>query len=239
MRADHRIYAYHVKNLQEVEKGLSSISRSARSAISRNDPHDNLQSSIRLYALVLGAWAETRLNKLLYEESRLLEAQRDEILSRNSKLEQWQLLVKRAFRIHYNLPHAMLNESNLGVANAARYNALQEILDRELKVIIQIRNKLAHGQWYYPLNGNGTAVNSEYFRNINDENIMSLQYKFSLLKHLAQMIHDLVVSPPTFERDFECHFRKLEQVRQRLNVQKYSDYVARLIANRNRYKIGC
>ena len=239
MQAKHTIYAFHVRNLQEVEKGLSSISRSTRAAISTNDPQNNVQSLVRLYALVLGAWAETRLNKLLYEESRLSEAERDEVLSANSKLEQWQSLVQRAFRKHYNLPTKILNESNLGEENAVRYNALKEVLDEELRVVIQIRNKLAHGQWHYPLNHHGTAVNYQYYDKINDENILSLQYKFSLLKHLAQMIHDLVVSPPTFERDFECHFRRLEQVRHRLKNQEYSNYEARLIASRNRYKSGC
>ena len=216
-----------------------SVSRNTRAAISRNDPHDNVQSLVKLYALVLGAWAETRLNKLLYEQSRLSEAERNDILSINNKLERWQQLVQLAFRKYYNLPNADLNESNLGVASAARYNALQDVLSKELRVVIQVRNKLAHGQWHYPLTNDGTVVNTEYYRKINEENISSLQFKLSLLKHLAQIIHDLVVSPPTFERDFECHYRKLVQVRHRLRNQKYSDYEARLIASRNRYKSDC
>jgi hypothetical protein len=118
------------------------------------------------------------------------------------------------------------------VARSARRDALHDVLDKELRIIIEIRNKLAHGQWVYPLNSDATAVENDKYQAINKENFQSLQFKFSLIGHLADAIHDLVVSPVTFERDFEKHFQKLLQVRTNLARKNYSNYEKKLVERR-------
>ena len=118
--------------------------------------------------------------------------------------------------------------------HAARREALRGVLSGELMIIIEIRNKLAHGQWVYPFNNEGTAAESEKFRLINKEDLQSLQFKYSLLGHLAAAVHDLVVSPATFERDFDGHFKRLEQVRMNLSVKSYATYEGSLIASRRK-----
>ena len=87
---------------------------------------------------------------------------------------------------------------------------------------MRFETSFAHGQWVYPLNNVGTAVESDKYKLINKENLQSLQFKFDLIGHLADAIHDLVVSPETFERDFEKHFRKLLQTRTNL-IRAYSE----------------
>lgn len=106
---------------------------------------------------------------------------------------------------------------------------MQDVLSNELRIIIEIRNKLAHGQWVYPLNSEGTAVESDKYELINKENLQSLQQKLNLLKHLASVIHDLVVSQTTFERDFEKHFQGVSQARINLKTKDYDKYKAQLV----------
>ncbi|HIB9634549.1 TPA: hypothetical protein ACWZTX_003558, partial [Escherichia coli] len=81
-----------------------------------------------------------------------------------------------------------------------------DVLSNELRILIEIRNKLAHGQWIYPFNNEGNTVDPDKYKLINKENLQSLQFKYSLAQHLVDAVHDLVVSPTTFERDFESHF---------------------------------
>ena len=170
----------------------------------------------------------------MHEESGFSTSEREEILGESTQLAQWQTAIDLSFRKHHNVVRSALDESSLGILHSARRDALHQVLDNELRIIIEIRNKLAHGQWVYPLNSSGTSVESEKYRLINQENLESLVFKFQLLKHLADTTHDLVVSRPTFERDFEVHFGKLIQVRKNLQSKDYANYEAALVRRRQR-----
>lgn len=233
-RNPSKIYMQHVANLREIELAISHAGRLARAEIASKDPQQSLRSLLRLYSFLVGSWAETRLRKLLHEEFGFSDSEREKIEKKSSQLEQWQETVDLAFRKHHSVKKAPLDERSLGVAHAARRAALQDVLSNELRILIEIRNKLAHGQWVYPFNSDGTAVESDKYRLINQENLQSLQFKFALAGHLADAVHDLVVSPQTFERDFEDHFRKLFQVRTNLVTKDYSEYEAGLVSSRER-----
>ena len=233
---DRQLYRFHVENLRVVETGLKSISLLARTEIAKGNTSKVLRSLINMYALVLGCWAETRLKKLLYENAGFDGSGRATIIGRSSKIEQWKALVDCAFRKHFDLGNTSIDRISVGVAPFARYEILHEVLDQDLKIIIQIRNKLAHGQWFYPLNAAGTNVDQDQCGKIRNENLLSLQFKFALLKSLTDMINDLVVSPDTFERDFDHHYRNLEQQRSNLRNRKYSKYEKSLVARRDRYR---
>lgn len=229
-----KLYRQHVANLRELEVALTNTSRIARTAIASRDPQQSLRTLLRMHAFLIGAWAETRLCKLLHEEFGFDSVEREAIQSNSTQLEQWQEAIDLAFRKHNGVKNAKLDERSLGVDYAARREALQGVLTNELRIIIEIRNKLAHGQWVYPLNNAGTAVESEKFKLINQENLQSLQFKHALLDHLANAIHDLVVSPSAFKRDFESHYKKLLQVRTNLVTKKYEKYETMLIESRRR-----
>jgi len=231
-KSPSKIYSQHVANLRELELAISHAGRLARSEIASKDPQQSLRSLLRLYSFLIGAWAETRLKKLLHEEVGFNDAERLLIAAKSSQLEQWQETIDLAFRKHHKITKANLDKRTLGVAHAARRTALHDVLSNELKIIVEIRNKLAHGQWVYPFNNEGTSVESEKYKLINKENLQSLQFKFALLGHLATVVHDLVVSPLTFQRDFDNHFRKLFQVRTNLKTKKYENYANGLIKSR-------
>ncbi|MCC8442849.1 hypothetical protein [Xanthomonas cannabis] len=233
-RAPSKMYKHHVANLRELERAIVQTARLAKAEIAGRDPQKSLRSMLRLYSFLLGAWAECRLRKLLHEQYGFTNDERGEILAVDTQLGQWQRTVDLAFRKHHQIPKADLDSRVLGVSHAARRDALHSVLSGELKIIIEIRNKLAHGQWVYPFNNEGTAVESEKYLLINKENFQSLQFKYALLGHLADAAHDLVVSPTTFQRDFDGHFRRLEQVRTNISVKKYVDYESALVGSRQK-----
>lgn len=233
-RSSTDMYKYYVANLRELELAISHTARMARSEIASKDPQRSLRSLLRLYSFLIGAWAETRLKKLLYEQSGFNESERNIVLSESSQLEQWKKTIELAFRKHHKITKATLDKYSLGITEGAKFDALNDVLSNELKIIIEIRNKLAHGQWVYPLNNNETAVESDKYRLINQENFQSLQFKYSLIKHLVNVVHDLVVSETTFKRDFDSHFRKLLQVRTNLKTKSYEKYKESLILSREK-----
>ena len=234
VRAPSKMYMHHVENLRELERAIVQTARLAKAEIAGRDPQQSLRTLLRLYSFLLGAWAECRLRKLLHEQYGFNETERAHILAADSQLAQWERTVDSAFRKHHGVPRAELNSRVLGVSHAARRDALHSVLSGELRIIIEIRNKLAHGQWVYPFNNAGTAVETDKYALINKEDLQSLQFKYSLLGHLADAVHDLVVSPATFERDFDAHFKQLEQVRVNLSVKSYARYEALLVSSRQK-----
>lgn len=237
-RNPSKLYSHHVANLRELELAISHTARLARRTISSCDPQQSLRSLLRLYAFLVGAWAECRLQKLLYEEFGLNDDERSVVLAKPAQLDQWKETVDYAFRKHHGIKKAPLSKRILGVEHAARRAALHDVLDNELRIVIEIRNKLAHGQWVYPLNNDGSAVEPEKYKQINKENLQSLQLKFALIGHLADATHDLVVSPKTFVRDFERHFQKLFQARTNLITKDYAKYEQSLVESRRSARVA-
>lgn len=230
---DKKLYRFHVTNIHSIEIALNHSALSARAAISEeNQPAT--KSFVSLYALLLGAWAENRLRKLLYESNGLLAAEREVITAQSTQIDQWLKVIEVAFRRHYDVPSAPLSNQNLPFTASARYEVLKQILEQDLRNVIEIRNKLAHGQWVYPLNSEGTDIEQGKYQQLNKENLPSLQYKKSLLTSLADIVHDLVVSLPTFERDFDQNYRKITSTRNNLNNRSYEKYAAQLVAKRKR-----
>ena len=53
--------------------------------------------------------------------------------------------------------------------------------------------------------------------------------------NLAQIIQDLAVSKPTFERDFDRNYRKLEGQRENLYNRTYAEFRKMLLKNKQYY----
>ncbi|MFQ5852626.1 MAG: hypothetical protein ACE5JU_18870 [Candidatus Binatia bacterium] len=234
MRSSEKLYRFHVENLRTIDTALQRVTRSLRDAISRSDDETTF-AFVRLYALMLGAWAECRLSKLLYEPNAFNESERHCIRERSTQFDRWSVTVEIAFRKHYHVPRATLSESTLSHSVYARYSSLVKMLNEDLLPTIQLRNKLAHGQWRYPLNSEGDDVAQEQMDVLRNENLLSLQFKRKLLNYLSDVIHDLVVSRPTFERDFDDHYRAIVQTRQNLRNRSFSSYIQKM---RGKYKRG-
>ena len=73
-------YKQHVANLRELDVALGNVARLARAAIASDDPQQSLRTLLRLYAFLIGAWAECRLKKLLHEERGFTEPERATIV---------------------------------------------------------------------------------------------------------------------------------------------------------------
>ncbi len=127
----------------------------------------DLSLFVRLYALLLGAWAETILKKLLYEKNGFDNIARNKICSEHTQLDKWLKAVEIAFRQHFAISHAPLSKLTLPFSFFSRYEELKDILDKDLRSIIEIRNKLAHGQWIYPFNSEGNDIEEEKYRKVN------------------------------------------------------------------------
>jgi hypothetical protein len=233
MKPPEKLYRFHVENLRSIQAGLEAVLDSARLAIARREP-SLIDTHVRLYAFLMGAWAECRLLKLLYEPNAFDDSERRAILAETA-LDRWVRAVEIAFRRHYKVKSAPLTPPALPATAFYRFNALNDLLNVDLQSVIVLRNKLAHGQWAYPLNEQLDDVAQSQMDALRDENILSLKQKSGLIEAFCDSIHDLVVSPPTFERDFDNHFRRVAQLRANLLHKSYERWCMQI---QHRYDRG-
>jgi hypothetical protein len=223
MKPPQKLYRFHIENLRAIETALGKIALILRDAIAKNDKK-TINSFVRLYSLLLAAWAECRLQKVIYEPGGFSAEERSLIQANSQQIAKWQTTIDIAFRKYYNIASAPLSIKTLPHSSWSRYATLSEMLEIDLKALIELRNKLAHGQWVYPLNEDANDVAQAQMNLLRNENLMSLQFRKALITSLADMIHDLVVSPLTFERDFDRHFSHIVTTRQNLHVRDYELY---------------
>lgn len=233
MKSPEKLYKYHSKNLRAVGAGLEDVLASARSAIARGHPK-SVATHLRLYAFLLGAWSEARLLKLLYEPQAFNVDERKSVLGEQALL-RWHAVLEAAYRRHYGIPNAALRPPALPATASGRLQTLQAVLDEDLSSIITLRNKLAHGQWAYPLNDALDDVAEPQMKRLRQENLLTLKFKASMIDSLCACIHDIVVSKPTFERDFDNHLRHIAQLRMDLVQRKYAAWERKLV---DKYKRG-
>ena len=232
-KSAEQIYEYHVANLRSIEIALKNTASSARKSISEENVKAT-ESFVRLCSFLLGARAETRLKKLLYEKNGFNSNEREIILRESTQLQQWLKTIEIAYRRHYKISSSPLDKETLPFTAFARFSELNDIIEQDLRSIIEIRNKLAHGQWIYPFNNDGNDVIQDKFLKLKDENILHLQFKKKLISELSQLIHDLVISLVTFERDFDFHYKQIVNTRNNLRNRSYIKYKNTLIEKRKK-----
>lgn len=228
------LYDYHCENLRQIENAIGLISRELKDSISKEDENE-VKSYTRLLTYLLSCWTEVRLYKIIEEthNNRFTDAQKKKILktgNRENNLEnKWKNTISIAMCQAFNIPETTdqtLIKQHLenDEINHERYNNIIECLNDELSMSILLRNKVAHGQWVHALNNGNTAINEDTTNEMHNINIVEIQLQHKMYESLANIINDLVVSPPTFERDFNKNYSTLMSNKNNFHKRDYETY---------------
>ena len=185
----------------------------------------------RLLSHLVNTWAEVRLLKLVNEKGAFSDSERVQILSIENLTNKWHKALSISLRKAYSLSPS---NSNFPTTAELRYEALERLIEEDLLESSQVRNRVAHGQWMYAFNEDCTNPNPELTLKIHSENIVKLQMRKKLLGGLSQLVHDLAISRPTFERDFDKNSKVVKEQQRNLHKRSYDKYVESMIAKYNR-----
>ena len=171
------MYAEHCQNLREVENGIERIELDLRKYISMNDSQ-NEYTYTKILSQLITCWAEVRILKVLHEPKAFTQAEINGILPQKSSLEdKWKNSVKLAFSKAYNLNGLTPIEAQLSGDAQIRYLEIMNLISNDLLPSIQLRNRIAHGQWRTAFTGNLRSISVSLTQQIENENIISLQLK--------------------------------------------------------------
>ncbi|MCB0197911.1 MAG: hypothetical protein KDJ65_38555 [Anaerolineae bacterium] len=227
------IYRKHQENITQLEKAIKSIELELRRYISVED-EQRTYIYTKILSHLISSWIEVRVLKLAHEPSTFSNDEVQEILSAHTFRNKWVTALNIAICKAYTIPKSGDISRNLSFTPRQRYLALINIIDEDLHQAYEVRNRIAHGQWKFAFKHDLTGISTELTGKLRQENIVDLQLKLKLFKGLAQTIHDLAVSPSTFERDFDKNYTIIENQKNNIHKRSYEDYKQRMVAKYQR-----
>lgn len=227
------LYEAASRNFREVEKALTQLERAINRSV-RDSDEAAVEALTQGQALLVAVKAEARLTKVITMPSGLTASDRETALAEGTALDRWKAVVNLSFRRHYRVAHKRALEDRLDHDVLAKRTTLHDLIDHDLEAVIRMRNKLAHGQWLYPLNSGLSAVEPGTLRLFADENSLSLKYRDNLVTQLGNCVVALVKSEKDFEAKFDFYFERIRSNRQELDRHDYHAWCEELRSKRVR-----
>lgn len=237
------------ENVTALVSAIETVQRDLRKYIS-NKEITNRDNYTKLLSYLVICWCEARIMKLIHEPeyeftnrygtfTKPKSFNNDEILAvqtAESLKDKWLTAVKIAMSRAYNVPINGNFPNNLPITPRSRYNIIQDLITNKLLPSIELRNRIAHGQWKQAFTNDLGSFSQPLTTKLRTENIVDLQQNYAIFNALSQLIHDLASSTRTFERDFDHNYRLIETNILNLNHRRYPEYCASLVAKSERGK---
>lgn len=202
----------HAKNRAKIKKAITALNRSLNQAIKENKKeleHANMRMIIILYA----AYLESTLSYLLYSyESQIKIQSINYILNKRSEYDRWQAFIEFTFRRNFlSGKRKSLNLVNLKHTNYQRYVYITELLDNDVRAVIEIRNKLAHGQWAIAFNSDGDGKNSDITTKLWTLTKKDVMTTKNIVVKFSEIMEAAISSAESFTSSFDNAVGALEE----------------------------
>ena len=128
---------------------------------------------------------------MVYTHGAYTDSEKIKIIESNTLKNKWITALELSFCKAFGLTNpSEINTTNLTLKTFEQYTNLLQIIDDDLEPAINIRNRIAHGQWKYVFSSNLKNINNDLTNKLGQENILVLQYRLRLFQALTQIIHD-------------------------------------------------
>lgn len=203
----------HIANRQQLEKAITQINIVLNNAIKLNNTIKEYTAT-RLLVFLWMSWAETSLNALICKQPHVTEEIRTKVLNARKEIDRWHILIDEIFKKHYlSKRQTSITRHNIGHSGYGRYQTIKAIVEKEINVFIEIRNRLAHGQWKIALNTESTDKSQDITTKIWTLSKKEILYLKSTLLNLNKILNDLICSKVTFERDFDTYIFRIDKAK--------------------------
>jgi hypothetical protein len=180
---------------------------------------DNIYSK-----LILPQWIsllEVEFNILIYENVfHTLNFIEKVNLINKSLVEKWVSLIEYFFKDKYmKNQRRKLTKLNIGDTNFHRYESLIEIINEDLTTFIEMRNRLSHGQYAAALNYKADNINTHITKQLWTLSKKEIMFLRIIVKNLPTLIKLLIISKPTFERDYDKYIFRIQKAKNDADIK--------------------
>lgn len=223
-------YKQHCENLQSLEQATKTVQRTLREYTSIEE-EKNAYVYTKILSYLVNSWIEVRLMKLVYECGAFDDSEKSKIIKGGNLEKKWKTALDIAFckAFSVNQPKNIKTQTTVPFSAKSQYDALLDIIKVDLLESSSIRNRIAHGQWLHAFTNDMMRINGTLTSKLRKENILMIQCRLAMFKSLAQIIHDLAVSKPTFQRDFDTNYKRIEEQRRNFRNIDYDSYKKNMI----------
>ncbi len=229
------LYKQQCQNVKLIESAYRSIEGKVKYAIKTENKDDEIVFT-RLLSNTTVIWMEASILKICYDNNSFTEEDILQIRDSQSLEQRIIGLINMAVCKRYNIPFTRKQlDEELMYTQRARYKGLIQLIQEDFTESINIRNKIAHGQWKYAYSSGTNALDQILTAKINSENIVGIQLKRNLFKNLMELIQNIAVDFVKYDSTFDVMYEKIEGFKHNKEGRNYKEYRTKLIEN---YKKG-
>lgn len=203
------------KNKARLKRTLTQVKRALNQAIKENNEEVS-SYNIRFYIILQVAWLESTLLYLIFHHQKQVNQHtRENILNEKTQVGKWNYLIEYFVRQYYlnGKTSKEFNLANVSHSVLNRYDYLKKLLHEEVKEFIEIRNKLAHGQWSVVLNSDLTGKSQDLTTKVWTLTKKETWHATNIIVNFAKLMEKLIMSKNAFESSFDDLVRAIETTR--------------------------
>ena len=202
----------HAKNRTKIKQAITQLNRSLNQAIKENKKELEY-ANIRMMMVLYAAYLESSLSYLLYfHGAQIKMVSVDYILEKPTIYERWKHFTDYSFRRNFlDGKRRALTLVNLKHTNFNRYQYIHSLIDNEIRAVIEIRNKLAHGQWAIAFNSDGDEKNHEVTTKLWTLSKKDVIATKNIVTRFTEIMHALISSKEHFSSIFDEAVGALEE----------------------------
>lgn len=202
----------HAKNRTQIRKAITQLNRSLNQAIKDNNKELE-KANVRMIMILYAAYLESTLSYLLYfYGAQIKMVSVDYIIEKKTVHERWCHFIDFCFRRNFlGGKRRALTLVNLNHTNFNRYTYLKSMVDNEVRAIIEIRNKLAHGQWAVAFNSDGDDKNVEVTTRLWTLTKKDVLVTKNIVNKFTEIMDALISSEEYFSSIFDDAVGALEE----------------------------
>lgn len=169
------------KNVASLEATRRKVNVQINDALRRDD-NFSLKVYTNLYLLIYSAWTEASLVRLIHTPFGFTTDEKKKILKDQDVINKWKKCVNTAF--------SKFRKTGSEIPNKKR--KIHKLIEDYLKTQAQIRNKIAHGQWEYPLHKNNITHDNEAQTLMSLVDVMQIDIWFEIFKEIVEIVRGLI-----------------------------------------------
>lgn len=209
---EQQFYSHFNQNVIVLLQARKKINAEINDCL-RKDDFSSLKIFTNVYLLIYSAWTEASLVKLIHTPSGFTENEKKSILKDRDVLNKWKKCVDMAF--------SKFNNKGSEIPNKKK--KIRKLLDDYLKTQANIRNKIAHGQWSYPLQKNNIKHDADSGLLLNLIDVIQIDTWFEIFEEVIAVVNGLIDAREKNDHlaHYNHYYYRLANIQQIIDQRKH------------------